>query len=540
MLSLMRSFIATALASLLMLPASGQPALVKSIDFMDSILIKLDSHYVNDIHANRLVYKAANAMMNELDPFTRFLSEEETREFKFNLNAKYGGTGMGLMVLDNQVTVRESFPGFPAAKAGIIAGDIILEVNGTASGGDLDATIDRLRGEPGSNLNLLVKRKNTPGPISISITREEIKLKAVPYFGMIADSIAYIRISSMSYTVGDEVREAFLQLRNPSLKGLVIDLRDNIGGALSQAVKIANIFIDKGKPIVKAKGKTYDTTYYSTTDALDSQLPLVVLTNQYTASSAEILTGALQDHDRAMIIGQNTFGKGLIQNMFPFYNGTMALITTGFYYTPSGRCIQVINHGGIGGDNKASPDSLVKSFTTFNGRIVKSRQGIIPDLVTIPQQPHPLFDCLQASGLLFRYALDYKSRHPSIAPANIFTLNIAEVNKIINDPYFMNCNAKTETGKKLEALRETANREMKGIDIESYLSQIEKEINRSRSIVTEKDKQAIQYMLEQEIVRLYYHDPGVIEHSFRMDNELKEAMSFLKNTTAYKKVLAQR
>ncbi|HEY0354662.1 MAG TPA: S41 family peptidase, partial [Flavisolibacter sp.] len=451
----------------------------------------------------------------------------------------YGGTGMGLVVLDNQVTVRETFPGFPAAKAGIIGGDIILEVNGTASGGDLDATIDRLRGEPGSHLNLLVKRKNTPGPISITITREEIKMKAVPYFGMIADSIAYIRINSMSYTVGDEVKEAFLQLRNPSLKGLVIDLRDNIGGALSQAVKIANIFIDKGKPIVKAKGKTYDTTYYSTTAALDSQLPLVVLTNQYTASSAEILTGALQDHDRAMIIGQNTFGKGLIQNMFPFDNGTMALITTGFYYTPSGRCIQVINHVGIGGDNKASPDSMVKSFSTFNGRIVKSRQGIIPDLVTTPQQPHPLLDCLQASGLLFKFALDYQEQHPSIAPAKIFRLSMKEVNEFLKQADLKNCSTKTETEKRLEALRESASREMKGIDIESYLSQIEKEINRSKAIVTEKDKQAIQYMLEQEIMRLYYHDQGVIELSFRMDNELKEAISFLKNPTAYKKVLAQ-
>lgn len=523
------------------LNAPGQPPDQNRISeqalFIDGIYKKLDSFYARPLPPF-IIRKAVDAMTNSLDPYTRYLDSAEASEFRMAINARYGGLGVSTLLADSQVTIREVFAGSPADKSGLQPGDVIAQVGNFETKGKLDETIDRLRGAPGSELQLTIARPGIATPISVHLVREEIKLKAVPYFGILENNIGYILVNSISSSVSGEVEAAFHELSKHPMNGLIIDLRQNMGGALLQAVKVANFFIQKGQRIVSIKGRAIDTTYYADNPALNTSLPMVVLTSDLTASSAEVLAGALQDNDRAVIIGQPSYGKGLIQTMYQSGSGTLTIITTAHYYTPSGRCLQSTGYSGLGENNDRTADTTRKPFYTSNGRELASGKGIVPDILTAPAGSNPVAACLSPEWL-FKFAFNYKRSHPSIAAPTVFKINESDVDRLLAQYDIADCNPYWETMAKLVALRNAATRE--GLQtIDPFISQIEKQIAEFKTRMLQDNRDFIKSVLEQEIARLYYKESGALTVAVRYDAEVAKAIEILRQPMVYKRMLHHR
>ena len=517
---------------------------LKNLDIYSTLIKELNAEYVDGINPGELTKTSIDAMLESLDPYTNFIPESDMEDVRFIQTGQYGGIGALIHQQGDYVIISEPYEGSPAYKSDLRAGDRILEVNGQqAKGKSYDEVSAILKGQAGTVVKLVVGRDGVESPIEKTISRENIKIENIPYSTMVDPEIGYIKLNSFTQNAGKEVKVAFQKLReNPSMKGVIIDLRGNGGGLLNEAVDISNIFVDKGKEIVTTKGKVEDKnrTYKTLYTVTDEKIPLVVLADRLSASASEILAGAMQDLDRGVIIGQRTFGKGLVQNVVPLSYNSQLKITVAKYYIPSGRCIQAIDYSHKDGNGHSSkiPDSLIREFSTSNGRKVYDGKGIDPDLVTSRRQFSNLAMSLFREYLIFDYATRFRQMHPSIPPVADFRISDTIFNDFLSFIADKKFEYTTESENTLDLLMEETKKE-------NYYEDIRKELAHLKDLMAEKKKEdiskyqdQIKYLLKLEIVTRYYYQKGKAEAALDGDRDLSLAIETLKDPQRYHAILS--
>lgn len=519
----------------------------KNLDVFATLFRELNTYYVDNIEPNKMMKKGIDAMLDSLDPYTSFYDESETEDLRFQTTGKYGGIGALISKKGEYVVVSEPYFNFPAYKAGIIAGDAIIEVDGqSVKNKPSDDVRKMLIGQPGTELKILVRRPGEKKDILKTLTREEIKINSVPYYGMVEDGIGYIKLGNgqtgFPEKCGKEVRTALEELKKDgNLKGIILDLRDNPGGLLNEAVNVANVFIDKGQDIVSTKGKIkdWDKNYKTLNPAVDATTPLVVLTNRGSASASEIVAGAIQDFDRGVIVGQRTYGKGLVQTTRPLSYNTQLKVTTAKYYIPSGRCIQAIDYAHRNEDGSVAkiPDSLKVAFKTKSGRTVYDGGGVETDIAVEPQKANNITISLANKDLIFDFATQYRQQHETIISAKDFHLNDKDFDDFINFLSDKEYDYKTKSEDALDDLQKKASDEKYLDAIKDDLETMKTKISHDKKKDLYKFKDEIVELLEWEIASRYYYQKGRIEASFNDNPEIKKAMEILKNINEYNKAL---
>lgn len=519
----------------------------KNMDVFTSIYKNLDMMYVDTLDADEVIGNGINAMLRSLDPYTEYYPESEVKELKNMLTGKYAGIG-SVVRYNYQLgytVISEPYEGMPAQEAGLKKGDIILSINdSTMKGKEVSYVSDRLRGEPGTSFILKVKRPSTGKVMKVKLTRRTIQMPFLPYYGLLDGGIGYINFNSFTDQCAKDVRRAFIDLKKQGAKKLVFDLRNNGGGSVSEAVSIVNMFLPKDKVVLTMKGKLQraNNEYKTTVEPIDTLMPIVVLVSGNTASAAEILSGSLQDYDRAIILGTRTYGKGLVQATMDLpYNGQMKL-TTSKYYIPSGRCVQALNYKHAkGGYVEHVPDSLTKVFYTAGGREVRDGGGVKPDVEVKPDSL-PNIACYLAGArdsneLMLNYEVDYIAKHPTIAPAKDFALTDADYEEFKARVLKADFKYDRETEKYLKDLMKLARFEGYYDDAKPEFDALAKKLSHNVAKDLDYNKQYIKRLLENDIVAAYYYQGGAIRNSLRYDKQVKEAVRLLNTPEEYKKLL---
>lgn len=521
----------------------------KHLDIFNNVYKNLELLYVDTLSPKETIGTAINAMLRSLDPYTEYYSQEETKDLKMMLTGKYAGIGALIrkhMKL-NRIVVDEPYANMPASEAGLKKGDVILSIDDSLmTDKDVSYVSSHLRGEPGTTFLLRVFRPSLQKELKLKITRKNIKLSEMPYYGILDGNIGYINYNSFTQESGKEVRRAFVDLKKQGATSLIFDLRGNGGGSEAEAVNIVNLWTPKGVTVVENRGKLKEASrsYKTTLEPVDTIMPIVVLVNGETASASEITSGALQDLDRAVILGTRTFGKGLVQIPIDLPYNTNLKVTTSKYYIPSGRCIQAINYKHTGGGYREHiPDSLTKVFHTAGGREVRDGGGIKPDIeVKADTIPNIAF-YLSASGqdsteVMFDYVVDYIAKHPTIAKPSEFHLTDADWEefkaRVIESGFTYDPVSK----KQLEQLVKTARFEGYYDDAKETFDSLEKKLSHNVSVDLEKHRAVLMQIIESDIIAAYYYQAGAIEAGLQYDRQVKEAMKLLKNKEEYEKVLA--
>jgi carboxyl-terminal processing protease len=518
--------------------------LVKNLDIYYTLFRELNMFYVDETDPEDLVTTSIDAMLSSLDPYTTYIPETDMDDFKFQTTGEYGGIGSLIRRSGDQVIIAEPYEGFPAAKVGIRAGDVILEVDGApVSTMAIESVSERLKGQPGTPLTMTIERYGESDPKKYTLVREKITIRNVPYYGMLDPQTGYIRISNFTTGAGQEVEAALKALKAENeMKSLVLDLRSNPGGLLIEAVRICNLFVAKGQMIVSTRGKVkqWDSEYITQREPLDTQIPLVVLTNRGSASASEIVAGALQDLDRAVIVGQRTFGKGLVQTSRPLKYNAQLKVTTAKYYIPSGRCIQALDYSNRNEDGSVGviPDSLISEYQTQNGRLVYDGGGIQPDFEVSPEMLSEITLQLYTQNLLFDFATRYRSTHTTIDPPEIYSLSnddYESFKSFIEDQDF---EFKTASEQAFEELVNTARREKYFELAEEEFAMLEQKLshNNLKDLVTFQEE--IRQILSEEIINRYYYQSGRIVSQIREDKQLDKAVQVLKEPSLVKEVLS--
>jgi carboxyl-terminal processing protease len=513
----------------------------KNLEIFATLYRELNVYYVDEIQPGEMMKTGIDAMLESLDPYTTYITESNIEDYRFMTTGQYGGIGSLIRSVDGDVYISEPYEGFPADKAGLKAGDKILDIDGMSIKDKNQEEISKLlKGQSGTKLTITYDRQ---GKIETTeLERAEVKIPDVPYFGMLEDNIGYISLSSFTRTASKEVREAFLDLKKQGMTKLVFDLRGNGGGLLNEAVNIVNFFVPKGQEVVSTKGKIpeWDRTHYTLNAPLDTVIPLVVLVNERSASASEIVSGALQDLDRAVVIGGRTYGKGLVQQTKDLQYNNKLKLTVAKYYIPSGRCIQKLDYANKDEDGQAEevPDSLLKVFYTDNGREVMDGRGIDPDIeVESPEFPH-IVGSLLSENLFFKYANQYSSEHDSIPPAATFNLSDEEYEAFMVYLEDKNYSYTTDTEKELKELIKTAKQEKYWKLSEAEFTQLEESLSSKKNQDLYIYKDQINEILTNEIVSRYYYQQGRIESSLAWDEVLEVAVEILENGPEYKKILS--
>ena len=519
----------------------------KNMDVFTSIYKNLDMMYVDTLDADEVIGNGINAMLRSLDPYTEYYPESEVKELKNMLTGKYAG--IGSVVRYNcqlgYTVINEPYEGMPAQEAGLKKGDIILSINdSTMKGKEVSYVSDRLRGEPGTSFILKVKRPSTGKVMKVKLTRRTIQMPFIPYYGLLDGGIGYINFNSFTDQCAKDVRRAFIDLKKQGAKKLVFDLRNNGGGSVSEAVSIVNMFLPKDKVVLTMKGKLQraNNEYKTTVEPIDTLMPIVVLVSGNTASAAEILSGSLQDYDRAIILGTRTYGKGLVQATMDLpYNGQMKL-TTSKYYIPSGRCVQALNYKHAkGGYVEHVPDSLTKVFYTAGGREVRDGGGVKPDVEvkpdSLPNIAYYLAGARDSNELMLNYEVDYIAKHPTIAPAKDFALTDADYEEFKARVLKADFKYDRETEKYLKDLMKLARFEGYYDDAKPEFDALAKKLSHNVAKDLDYNKQYIKRLLENDIVAAYYYQGGAIRNSLRYDKQVKEAVRLLNTPEEYKKLL---
>lgn len=537
----MMKYIKTLILALLILPVSliaqekqNNFEIAKSLDIYNSLLRELNLNYVDEINPGELNETAIKAMLSGLDPYTVFIPESDIENARFMTTGEYGGIG-ALIQYDGEYTrISEPYYGWPAQKAGLTAGDILLEVNGVdCCKKNTQEVSELLKGQPGTEAKLKIKRYGQEKPIEVTLKREKVKIDNIPYYKVFDNGVAYLSLSGFTREAGKEVKEKFLEMRKDrQLKGFIIDLRGNGGGLMNEAVDIVNLFIPKNKPVVSMKGKaaTANSVHPTLNEPVDLEIPLAILVDGNSASASEIVAGALQDYDRAVVIGERTFGKGLVQNILPLSYNTQMKVTVAHYYIPSGRCIQEIDYSHKKDTTQVKNDTLGKPFTTVHGRTVYEGHGITPD-VKVSRDPYAIVTAyLYGKNFIFDYATKYHSEHPTIDSADRFQIDEATYQdfvKFVNEKGF---SYTTESEKAIERLKKTAKEE-------GYLDRIQPQIEQlEKDLAAEKDKdfisnrKDIEELLRSEIVSRYYYQKGRIVSALQNDPDLQRAFEILLNS----------
>ena len=519
----------------------------KNMDVFTSIYKNLDMMYVDTLDADEVIGNGINAMLRSLDPYTEYYPESEVKELKNMLTGKYAGIG-SVVRYNYQLgytVISEPYEGMPAQEAGLKKGDIILSINdSTMKGKEVSYVSDRLRGEPGTSFILKVKRPSTGKLMKVKLTRRTIQMPFIPYYGLLDGGIGYINFNSFTDQCAKDVRRAFIDLKKQGAKKLVFDLRNNGGGSVSEAVSIVNMFLPKDKVVLTMKGKLQraNNEYKTTVEPIDTLMPIVVLVSENTASAAEILSGSLQDYDRAIILGTRTYGKGLVQATMDLpYNGQMKL-TTSKYYIPSGRCVQALNYKHAkGGYVEHVPDSLTKVFYTAGGREVRDGGGVKPDVEvkpdSLPNIAYYLAGARDSNELMLNYEVDYIAKHPTIAPAKDFALTDADYEEFKARVLKADFKYDRETEKYLKDLMKLARFEGYYDDAKPEFDALAKKLSHNVAKDLDYNKQYIKRLLENDIVAAYYYQGGAIRNSLRYDKQVKEAVRLLNTPEEYKKLL---
>jgi carboxyl-terminal processing protease len=517
--------------------------IVKQLDIYCTLYRELNMFYVDETSPEKLVTTSINSMLNSLDPYTTYIPEQELDDFNFQTTGEYGGIGSLIRKQDNNIIIADPYENFPAARSGLRPGDILLEIDGKKTGNlEISEVSELLKGAPGTDLELKIERPYTGELKKIRLTREKIVINNVSYSGMLNERTGYIRLSNFTTNASAEVRSAFLKLKeNPDFGQLILDLRSNPGGLMIEAVRTCNLFIDKGELIVSTKGKVkkWDSDYRTTGQALDTEVPIVILVNRASASAAEIVAGAMQDLDRAVVIGQRTFGKGLVQTTRPLKYNAQLKVTTAKYYIPSGRCIQALDYSNRNEDGSVGsiPDSLVSSYETRNGRIVYDGGGIQPDIEVVPENLSEIALRLYTESIYFDYANLYRSLKDSVAPAAEFALSDNEYGEFKDFVTSKDFEYETASMKAFNRLVETAKRE-KYYDLsEPEFSNLKSKLSHDNLKDMETFREEIQQILEEEIVGRYYYHSGRIEHQIGNDIQLQEALSVISNPNSVQHIL---
>jgi len=517
--------------------------LVKNLDIYYTLFRELNMFYVDETDPEELVTTSIEAMLSSLDPYTTFIPESDMDDFQFQTTGEYGGIGSLIRRVDNAVMIAEPYAGFPAEKAGMRAGDKILKVDGVSTSDmAIESVSDKLKGKPGTELVLTVERYGEAKPLIFTLVREKVSIRNVPYYGMIDQETGYIRISNFTHGAGKEVEQALLSLKKDNdLASLVLDLRANPGGLLIEAVRICNLFVDKGEKIVSTRGKMeqWDSDYTTTVNPVDTEIPLVVLVNRGSASASEIVAGALQDLDRAVVIGQRTFGKGLVQTSRPLKYNAQLKVTTAKYYIPSGRCIQALDYSHRNEDGSVGyiPDSLISEYTTRNGRLVYDGGGIEPDFEVGSEMLPEIAVQLFTQGMFFDFATRYRNTHEKIASPETYSLSDEDYELFKAFVEERDFEFQTASEKAFADLMVTAKREKYFALAEEEFASLEEKLLHNNLKDLQTFKKEIKQILQEEIANHYYLRAGRIQAQIQEDIQLDKAREVLNTPGMFKEVL---
>ena len=515
----------------------------KNLEIFCAVYKTLNNEYVDEVNPGDLMKKGIDAMLSSLDPYTNYFNESQAEDAMIRQRGEYGGVGCRSKRIGDYIFITEVFEGLPADKAGLWVGDKILEINGKAFLNKNDEELsENLKGSPGTKANLLIDRQGNQ--IKIEITREEIKIKNVVFYGLINPNTGYIKLDHFMNGAASEIKEALIKMKAQGIKQVVLDLRDNGGGLLHEAVNIVNIFVAMDEQVVVSKGRSKDAyREYKTLDPpVDQTIPLVVLVNESSASASEIVCGAIQDLDRGIVIGRNTFGKGLVQNVIPLAYRNQMKVTIAKYYIPSGRCIQLLDYSNKGADGKAIAvaDSLRKKFKTRNGRTVLDGGGVRPDLIVQINKASNMVTALERSNLIFEFANKYHNEHQSIGPVESFVVDDLLFNDFKTFLTGKTFSYKSSTEISIDKLKTSTIEDHFNESLKLEIEQLEKSLQKAKNIEIESNKAEIKKILKQEIASRYYYEKSNILIGFYEDPDILKALETFNNSSNYMQLLNKK
>jgi carboxyl-terminal processing protease len=518
--------------------------IARNLDIFATLIREVNAYYVDDVNPNRLVKSGIDAMLNTLDPYTNYIPEDEIENYRTMTTGLYGGIGAVVGRRKDRNIILMPYAGFPAEKAGLRIGDEIMEIDGFDVRKKNTTEVSKLlKGQAGTKLKLKVLKLGKTEPEVLEFQRERIKIDNVPYQGMVSDNIGYIQLSEFTADASREIKKGIEELKAKGASSLILDLRDNPGGLLNEAINISNLFIPKDKLVVQTKGKVAEWVkeYRALNPSFDTEIPLVVLISGKSASASEIVSGVVQDYDRGVLIGQKSFGKGLVQTTRPLTYNSQLKVTTAKYYIPSGRCIQAIDYSNRGTDGNARKvaDSLRMAFKTSIGRTVYDGGGVSPDVEVKREAHSPITNSLISKDLFFDYASVYFLSHPGgIAPAKDFQLSDAEYQSFVEWLKDKDYDYTTKVEISIKELAGVAQKEKYYEEIKEQLEALRNRMAHNKENDLQKFKAEIREVLEHEIISRYYFEKGVKEASFDDDPEIQEAIRVLKDPGRYQKILS--
>jgi len=510
----------------------------KNLDIYHTLFRELNMFYVDEVNPNKLVKTSIDQMLESLDPYTTYISEDQMEDFRFMTTGEYAGIGALISKQNDKIIIAEPYEGFPAQKFGLKAGDVLIEVEGKLTKDmNTEDVSNLLKGPANKPVKIKYERYGEKKPVTIDVVREKIQIDAVPYYGMLDKNTAYIRLSSFTANCSNEVKKAFLELKNNDPHSLVLDLRGNPGGLLTEAVEIVNFFVPKGSEIVSTRGKVtqWDKVYKATSNPIDTVIKIAVLTNSGSASASEIVAGAIQDLDRGIVVGTRTFGKGLVQTTRDLSYNTKLKVTTAKYYIPSGRCIQALDYAHRNEDGSVGtiPDSLITEFTTKKGRKVYDGGGVAPDVKFESESLSSLSIALITKYLIFDFATKFSTENATIASPEEFEISDNTYTQFIAFVKENNFVYESQSEEELNDLIEHAKKD-------KYYGLAEKEFEALKAKLapnfdkdSEEFNEEVKELLQDEIVSRYYYQKGAIRAAISDDKGIKKAIEELNSETAY-------